>query len=453
MQEWLDKLFAFFQKDIWKIETTNLPPFKKYGIRLFRVAYVLIHELATGMLNLRAMSLVYTTLLSLVPLIAVSFSVLKGFGVHNQVEPMLQNFVTPLGPKGAEVVENILQFVENMKVGVLGAVGLALLIYTVISLIQKIESAFNYVWHTEGKRSLARRFSDYLSVLMIGPVLVFSAMGVTATIMSHNVVQGIIAIEPFGSLIFFIGKMLPYFFVIAAFTFIYMFVPNTRVNFKSALVGAAVGGVLWQTSGIIFASFVAGSTKYAAIYSGFAILILFMIWLYLSWLILLFGAQVAYLHQHPEQIRPNRQRLSLSARHKTYFALGIMRLIAQHYYLDTDARDKNEKDKEAHHRWTGEALAEALKLPVDSLYELLGLLEKADLIIETNDRPSTYVPAHDPASMELNYLLSLIHRAGEDQYLLHKQSAGNSAIDQVIQDIETATQQSLHGRTLKDLID
>ncbi|MDH5573745.1 MAG: YihY family inner membrane protein, partial [Gammaproteobacteria bacterium] len=235
MLEWPGKIFTFFHKGLWQIDTTHMPLVKKQGIGLLRVSYVLIHELSSGMLNLRAMSLVYTTLLSLVPLIAVSFSVLKGFGVHNQVEPLLQNFVAPLGPSSAEIVDKILQFVENMKVGVLGSLGLALLLYTVISLIQKIESAFNSVWHTDGKRSLARRFSDYLSVLMIGPVLVFSAIGVTATIMNHSIVQTIIEIEPFGSLIFLLGKLLPYLFVIAAFTFIYMFVPNTRVNFKSAL--------------------------------------------------------------------------------------------------------------------------------------------------------------------------------------------------------------------------
>ncbi|MCW9025376.1 MAG: YihY/virulence factor BrkB family protein [Gammaproteobacteria bacterium] len=440
MQERLNKIYNFFNKELWQMDTAPMPLLQRYGIGLFRVSYVLIHELATGMLNLRAMSLVYTTLLSLVPLIAVSFSVLKGFGVHNQVEPLLQNFVAPLGPNGIEIVDKILLFVENMKVGVLGAVGLALLLYTVISLIQKIESAFNYVWHTEGKRSLARRFSDYLSVIMIGPVLVFSAIGITASIMNHSIMQTIVAIEPFGSLIIFLSKMVPYLFVIAAFTFIYMFVPNTRVQFKSALVGAVVGGILWQTSGVIFASFMAGSTKYAAIYSGFAILILFMIWLYLSWLILLFGAHVAYLHQHPDQIRPERKRMELSAYHREYLVLTLMSLIASHYYRDEP-------------RWTSESLAEHLAIPHDILFELLDLLTQSNLIVETNDTPPTYVPAHDPASLTLDSILALIHHYGEQNYLLKEQALQHSPVQQLFKEMDGSFKTSLAGKTLKDLIE
>ena len=440
MQEWPGKIYTFFTNDLWLIDTTHMPLIKKYGIGLFRVSYVLFRELSSGMLNLRAMSLVYTTLLSLVPLIAVSFSVLKGFGVHNQIEPLLQNFVAPLGPNGAEIVEKILQFVENMQVGILGSLGLALLLYTVISLIQKIESAFNYVWHTDGKRSLARRFSDYLSVLMIGPVLVFSAIGITATITNHSIVQSIIAIEPFGSLIIFIGQMLPYLFVVAAFTFIYMFVPNTRVNFKSALVGALVGGILWQTSGVIFASFVAGSTKYTAIYSGFAILILFMIWLYLNWLILLFGAHVAYLHQHPDQIRPDRTRMVLSGYHREYLTLTIMSLIATHYYNDKE-------------RWTSDALVEHLAIPADTLFELIEILEQANLIVETNDTPPAYVPAHDPASITIDKILSIIHHSGENYYLLKEQTLQHEPVNRLIEEMDGSFKHSLAGRTLKDLIE
>ena len=440
MQDWLNKIIQFFTQDLWRIDTTQMPILKKYGIGLFRVSYVLVQELSSGMLNLRAMSLVYTTLLSLVPLIAVSFSVLKGFGVHNQVEPLLQNFVAPLGPNGAEIIEKVLMFVENMQVGVLGALGLALLLYTVISLIQKIESAFNYVWHTDGKRSLVRRFSDYLSVLMIGPVLVFSAIGITASIMNHSIVQGVIAIEPFGSLIVFVSKMLPYVFVIVAFTFVYMFVPNTRVQFKSALVGALVGGILWQTSGVAFATFVAGSTKYAAIYSGFAILILFMIWLYLSWLILLFGAHVAYLHQHPEQIRANRKRTVLSAHHREYLALTIMSLIAARYYHDED-------------RWTSDTLAEHLALPSDSLFELLDLLIHSGLLVETNDTPPAYMPAHDPASISLDQILTIMHRAGEADYVLQEQTLEHEPVKRLLENMEGSFKQSLAGRSLKDLVD
>jgi membrane protein len=128
-------------------------------------------DLMDGMITLRAMSLVYTTLLSMVPLLAVSISVLKGFGVHDQLEPTLTSILAPLGEQSAEISAHIVGFVDNMKIGVLGALGLGLLIYTAVSLIQKIEAAFNYTWRLQNSRSLMQRFSDYLSVIMVGPVL------------------------------------------------------------------------------------------------------------------------------------------------------------------------------------------------------------------------------------------------------------------------------------------
>lgn len=133
---------------IWDIETDKWPRYAVVPFEVLRSCTATVRDLTTdGQLNLRAMSLVYTTLLSLVPLLAISFSVLKGFGVHNQVEPFLQNLLQPLGDKGMEISDRIIEFVENVKAGVLGSLGLALLIFTVISLMQKIERAFNFAWH------------------------------------------------------------------------------------------------------------------------------------------------------------------------------------------------------------------------------------------------------------------------------------------------------------------
>ncbi len=239
---------------MWRDKLRTCTPARRLLLSALRLGYVMLRELLGGQLNLRAMSLVYTTLLSLVPLLAVSFSVLKGFGVHNQIEPILFNFLEPLGEKGREVGEQIIGFVENVKAGVLGSVGLAFLLYTVISLIQKVESAFNFVWQVDRLRSLSQRFSSYLSVILIGPVLVFSALGITASFMSLDLVQRLLTIEPFGYLFVVASKLMPYVLICAAFTFIYVFIPNTRVRVGAALVGALVGGVLWQSTGCAFAA-------------------------------------------------------------------------------------------------------------------------------------------------------------------------------------------------------
>jgi len=201
-----------------------------------RSLYALIRDFIGGQLTLHAMSLVYTTLLSIVPLLALSFSVLKALGVHQKMEPFLYQFFQPLGPDGMEMAERILGFVDNMKVGVLGSVGLAVLVYTVVSLVQKIERSFNMIWRVPEMRSLAQRFSNYLSVIMVGPLLMVSAIGISATIFSSSFVQTLIEIEPFGSVILLVSRFTPFFLVVGAFTFVYVFIPNTRVKVRYAFI-------------------------------------------------------------------------------------------------------------------------------------------------------------------------------------------------------------------------
>lgn len=264
-----------------------------------RTAYALVRDVVSGNLTLHAMSLVYTTLLSIVPLLALSFSVLKALGVHQRMEPFLFQFFRPMGPQGVEIAEQILGFVDNMKVGVLGSVGLALLVYTVVSLVQKIERSFNMIWRVPDMRSMAQRFSNYLSVIMVGPLLMVSAIGISATIFSSAFVQALMEIEPLGSMIVFATRFTPFMLVVGAFTFVYVFIPNTRVKLRYAFIGGLVAGISWQAAGMLFASFVAGSAKYAAIYSSFAIGIILLIWVYLNWMILLLGSSIAFYLQNP----------------------------------------------------------------------------------------------------------------------------------------------------------
>lgn len=433
------RLEDFLFGELWRTDVGALSGVRTLFYRTLRLLFVLVRELSNGQLNLRAMSLVYTTLLSLVPLLALSFSVLKGFGVHNQVEPLLLSLVEPLGEKGNELVITILSFVENMKVGVLGAVGLALLIYTVISMIQKIEMAFNYVWHTKVTRSLSRRFSDYLSVMLVGPLLVFAAIGVTASVMNSSVVQTLIAIEPFGSLVVLLSKLMPFVLIILAFTLVYLFVPNIKVKVRAALVGALVGGVLWQTTGMIFAAFASGSTKYAAIYSGFAILILFMIWLYLSWLILLVGAQVAYYYQHPEHVRLSNQRLPMSALFRERLGILVMYWIARHF--ESGGRP-----------WSLEALSQQLHVPGDNLDEVLCVLQQRGLLLECGSETPEYLLAHDPESLTIAQLLAILRGADAEQQENEARCISVPQVDAVMQQLDQGVVTVLDGMSLKQLV-
>ena len=429
---------ATIVKALWSVDTRSLPRWKAWPIAILRVVFAISRDVLAGNLTLHAMSLVYTTLLSFVPLLALSFSVLKGFGVHNQVEPMLLQLLEPLGEKGQEITEHVIGFVDNIKVGVLGAVGLALLFYTVVSLMQKIEAAFNDTWRISEVRPFARRFSDYLSVLLIGPVLVFSAVGITASLTSTAVVERLTAIEPLGALLGMAGRLTPYLLVAGAFTFVYIFIPNTKVRFRAALLGGIVAGALWMTAGWGFASFVANSARYTAIYSAFATLILFLIWLYLSWLILLIGGTIAFYNQHPEYLTVGRGPLWLSNRMREKMALLAVVMIAKSFYRGAPA-------------WTLQRLAKRLNTPSQAVERVIMALEQGGLLTKSADDPPYYLPARPFDTTAVKDVLDAVRELGEEGLFGLERLPRLPAVERLVSEIQETLSETLHGRTIKDL--
>lgn len=423
---------------VWEPDISTFPRWKAVLWFALRMGHAISRDIAQGMITLRAMSLVYTTLLSLVPMLAVSFSVLKGFGVHNQIEPFLLFYTVPLGEPGIEISTRIIEFVDNMKVGVLGSLGLAMLLYTVISLIQKIETAFNYTWHVTQPRPLIQRFSNYLSVIMIGPVLIFSAIGISASMMSTSAVQHLMTIQPLGWMVEHAQRLLPYTLVLCAFTAIYVVVPNTKVRFASALVGAAVAALLWEGMGHAFASFVANSTKYTAIYSAFAVLIFFIIWIYLSWMILLIGASIAFYHQHPEKMPLGQRAFRLTNEGREQTALMIMRLIGQRYYHKQPA-------------WTLAALNDHIKLPMDTIEEVLNTLVQSRLLAQTSEEPLTYLPAAPLEDVSVYEVLQTVRQSGDRCRKITALEPDNLVIDNMTSLLNKAASNSLAPFTLRDL--
>ena len=432
-------LRSFLRAAIWSGQIEAMPGWKAAVIAPVRLLQVLARDIAHGQITLRAMGLVYTTLLSLVPLLALSFSVLKAFGVYNQIDPILINFLAPLGERSREVSGWIIKFIENLNIGVLGSIGLALLIYTAVSLMQKIEESFNFIWHVGQLRSVARRFSAYLSVLLIGPVLIFSTIGVTSAITRTALMQHLLATEPFGGVAYAIGQALPILFVIAGFTLAYAFVPNTRVRVDAALMGGAVAGTVWQLASWAFAEFVAKSTQYAAIYSTFAILILVLIWLYLNWLILLLGASIAFYRQHPEYVVAEMGEPRLSNRMRERVALMAMYLIGRRYYDGGPG-------------WTFASLTQRLGVPMHALQTVLGAMQRAGLVAQTGDDPPAYLPARDMGTIALKELLGTVRAAGEERYLSPESVPVPPQLEAILLGVDQAAGEQVQDRTLRDLV-
>ncbi len=429
-----------FASEVWNKDVHAMGRSRRILIYWVRMFNVLGQDIAHGDLNLRAMSLVYTSILSLVPLMAFAFALLKGFGVQNKMQPLLMNFFAPMGAKGAEMTGKVIDFVNNVKAGVLGIIGLMLLLYSVITLVRKVESAFNHVWRVREPRTFVEGFGHYISVIMIGPLLLVGALGLTATLSSHTAVDNIVGWAPIGVLVVALAKVLPYVLVISAFTFIYIFVPHTYVSFRAALSGAVAAGIAWELAGWVFTTLTVSSTRLTAIYSGFAILIMFMIWLYVSWLIVLLGSQLAFYVQNPELVRHGLRRNEVGGRTMERVALHVMYLVGRAYH-------------ESHTPWSREQLARRLHLPTDIVLDVLDRLRQRGLLMMVTGRIRRYVPSTDMSKIALKEIILAVRQNPANTGDADRHIKAISQAEEVIFRLDRAVDSALGDKTLRDLIE
>jgi membrane protein len=413
----------------------DMPPPWGPVLRILRYPAALLRDWLAGEINIRAMSLAYTTLLSLVPLMVFSISILKGLGARGDMRYMLHQFLRPMGGAADELTENIMQFVTNMRGDVLGSIGLGFLVYTVITTIQKVETSFNFVWRVERPRSFPRRFIEYLSVMIIGPILLAVAVGLLASAEHSPFAQWLDAVPPLAYAVRLLGRLMPYVVVTAAFTFMYVFVPNTRVTLRAALIGGVAAGVIWALVGNIFAAFILYSSQMVAVYTGFAIVLTTLIWVYLSWLILLIGAQLAFYVQCPQCLRHGQEPTELTGRGREQAALAIMYLITRDYGSGSAY-------------WTGNGLAQALDVPGVALAPVLAVLERGGLIVATEREQ--FVPARDPSSIGLIQVFEAVRCLQGTRLPIDVHAA--PCTEGVMSEVDAAIRERLGGRTLKDWV-
>ncbi len=349
------------------------------GLRAFQVAFAVARDLAQGQLSLRAMSLVYYTVISFIPLLALTFSVLKGLGAHNSMEPALLNLLAPLGERAEEVTSNIIVFVENVRVDVLGFVSLGVLIYTVLNMMQKIEAAFNFIWSVSEGRKLATRVSDYLFALIVSPLLIFVSVGISSYINTNFFAVYIESLLFGGTIIAIVGTLFAFFFMSMAFAFAYRFIPNTRVRFGPAFIGGMMTTIIWKAMGIFFQSVFANSSSNEIIYLAFFTIILVMIFIYLGWLVLLTGSSIAYYIQNPTRIHIGRQKPRLSIADQENNALNVAFLIIKRFQAQQTP-------------WSAMELSEHLRLNPIVVDDVLDTLLGIGFITPTDQDPQRFLP-------------------------------------------------------------
>jgi membrane protein len=317
-----------------------------------------------------------------------------------------------------------------------GSVGFAVLLWTLIGTIKKVEDSCNYLWRVEQPRSFARRVFEYLGLLIIGPILLVGFIGMSHAAMSIGPVQRMVELQPMqraaGSLL----QVAPFVMVTAVFTALYMFIPNTRVQLRPALLGAAVAGVLWAAVGRMFTGMVVYSTRLTIVYAGFAVIVAALLWTYFGWLILLAGAQLSFYLQNPSYLRLGLEELRLSSVELEQLALKVM-------YLAGEAHTRGGK------RWTINRFATELGLPAVAISEIAQALERARLLIVTED--DELVPGRDLGHISLQEILDVARSQRRGH--LAPRSAVVPAVDRLHARLEEAWRACCTDRTLRDLLE
>ncbi|MHB8383381.1 MAG: YhjD/YihY/BrkB family envelope integrity protein [Candidatus Binataceae bacterium] len=238
---------------------------------------------------LRASALTYTVALSIVPILALGFSALKGLGVANAMRPFIDKYLA-LGSTGT--ADQLMGYVQNVNAAALGTAGAAFLLITVISTLSTIEQAFNEIFRVSQSRGYLRKFSDYLSVLFTVPLMIAAALGVTAMVSLRVSALPILT------------SAAPYLFVWGAFFFLYTFFPYTKVRLGPALAGSLLAAILFQIAQWAYVRFQVGAANYKAIYGALATVPIFLVWTYTAWAIILFGAEITAAAQRGAEYSP-----------------------------------------------------------------------------------------------------------------------------------------------------
>jgi membrane protein len=394
-----EKSKVWFTSSLWQVEEERLGRFRRFFLRQLQLLVLVFREFLADRCLLQASALTYFTLLAIVPLFALTFALLKGFGAQQALEPIILERLT-VGSE--EMVGAIIGYIEQTNFGSLGVIGLITFLTTVVALLTNVEQTFNHIWGVGEARSPFRRFADYFSVLIFAPLLLLAAISMTTTLESQAFVQQLMEMAFVGEVIYFLFRLLPYVAMWAAFVFLYTFMPNVKVHLQAALVGGILGGTIWQLAQWGYVTFQVGVSRYNAIYGGMAALPILMVWIYTSWLIVLLGAEVAYAWQNQTIIRREMREQKINFLHQEMVALSIMMVVARTFL-------------QGERPWGLHRISEALQLPPRLTRETLDELLRLNLLSEVRlaeDEDFAYQPASSPQQLRVHEIFRALREDG-----------------------------------------
>lgn len=438
----ISRSVAFLKTDLWRERLSDLPFFKRLWLKYLRIFILTGRGFQENNCPLRASALTFYTLLSIVPVAAMAFGIAKGFGFEKTLSRrLLESF-----PGQEEVIGQIINFansmLENTKGGMIAGIGVIVLFWAVIKVLGHIEDSFNHIWGIEESRSWARKFSDYLAIMIISPVLFIMSSSITVFITTQVMIitEQIALLGLFSPIILFLLKLLPYCLIWILFTFNYMILPNTRANFLSALQAGILAGTIYQIAQWAYITFQVGVSKYNAIYGSFAALPLFLVWLNISWLIVLFGAVFAATCQNIDKYEFWSDCQDISLYQKNIFYVQVAHLLVQDF-------------KEGNPPINAEAISSRLEIPLCLATEILKDLRKSGIIrqvLKEDGESMGYQPARDPEAFTISHVLDLLEQSGKSD----PPSAPTAALEVITEALDRFRAEREHSssnRKLKDI--
>ncbi len=436
------KIIHFIKTDIWRIRKKDLSRTKYFFVKPLRILLLAIRGFGQDQCPLQASALTFYSILSIVPLVAMAFGIAKGFGFQTLLEKqMLEKF-----PGQEEVMTRIFDFarslLETTKGGVIAGIGIVFLLWTVIKLLSHIEHSFNNIWEVKTPRAYGRKFSDYLSIVLISPLLVIlsSSAAVFITTQITLITEKVALIGVFSPVIFVILKFVPYCLVWILFIFIYILMPNTKVNFSSGSIAGILAGTIYQIAQFGYIYFQVGMSRYNAIYGSFAALPLFLIWIRLSWLIVLFGAEISFAYQHVDtyEFEPDCRWISRSF--KRLLTLNIARLVISNF-------SKGERPL------TASNISFALEIPIRLVRQILHELVEAGILSNTDikeNKELAYQPGRHINTITIKSIIDALDQKGVDDIPV-AQTAELKALSEALQSFSHELKKSPANRLLKDI--
>jgi membrane protein len=400
------QVYGFLRDDLWRIRLDEQSRPRSMWIKALRIIVLSFKGFDKDNCTLRASALTFYALLSIVPILAMAFGIAKGFGFDH----ILEQRVREQFQGQEEVLAHAITFARNMldktKGGLVAGIGVIFLFWTIIKVLGNMERSFNDIWGFKRQRSLMRKFSDYLSLMLVAPVLFLMASSMTIFVTSSikNVLLGNIYFAFFSGPIQLALRLLPFAVFWGLFAFIYLFLPNGKVNFRSAGLGGIAAGTIYQIAQWGYITFQLGINHYNAIYGSFAALPLFLIWLQLSWLILLFGAEISFAHQNVMTYEFEQDCLKISPAFKRLIALAIVHLSVKRFREETPPLTANEISHE---------LQTPVRLVNQIIFELVGAGVLSE-VAENAERRIAFQPALDTENLTIQSVLNRIERRGID---------------------------------------